>query len=116
MARILGAGQMRKRVQIQQVTDAPPNSFNEVGPRPATVLTAWAFFEPIAGREVWYGVQVQAEVTHGVRTRYFPSVHPTARYQLVMQGRTFQVVYLWDLEERHHWLLWQVKEWPMAGA
>jgi SPP1 family predicted phage head-tail adaptor len=73
---------LRDRLLIQAAQDGPPqqDKFGEPIPQWGTVATRWGKIEPLSGRELWQAQQVQADVTHRIRLRYFAGLHPKHRF------------------------------------
>lgn len=65
-------------------------------------VEAWASIEPIIGREYWASNQVQAEVTHRIRTRYFMALaelDPSMR--IILGNREFAIDSIKNIEEKN---------------
>lgn len=74
------AGKLRQRVTLQQVTRVP-NQYGEMVETWADVATLYAAVEPLRGREFFDAEQVQADISHRVRIRYYPGVDSMMRFR-----------------------------------
>ncbi len=92
------AGKLRYLVTVQQPTDTP-NSFGEPVITWAALVRTHASIEPLSGRELWNAQQVQAQVTHRVRLRYYPGV--MAKMRVSYGSRYLNIESVIDPEERH---------------
>ena len=75
----MNAGRLRHRIDIQQELTTQ-NAYGE--PTQSWVTFASGLYcsiEPIRGKEYFSADMVQAEVSHRVRMRYMPGVHPKQR-------------------------------------
>ncbi len=91
------SGQLRQRVTIQQKSVARDTYGGETVTW-ADVTTVWAAVEPIAGREYFSAQQLQADVNHRIRIRYYSGVTTTMRVKL--GTRYFDILSILNLEER----------------
>lgn len=106
----LKAGQLRKRVRLQQI---PPNVTNpDAYNAPdlinswADVATIWASIEPLTGRELaWAEVALVGDVTHKVTIRYFSGVNAKMRFAYLdphtNKLRYFNIEFVRNPEERN---------------
>jgi SPP1 family predicted phage head-tail adaptor len=95
------AGQLRKRVTIQQRSQTQ----DEYGQPLLTwsdVATVYAAIEPMNGRELIAAEAVNSDVTHNVTMRYRAGI--TAAMRLNYQGRLFNIHTILDENERHRML------------
>lgn len=53
------------------------------------IAQVWASVEPLSGRELIGGQQVQGEVTHRIRCRYYPGIETADR--ILFGARPFEV-------------------------
>ena len=97
----MDATKLRHRVSIQQVTEAK-DTYGATTRTWATIATAWAAIEPIAGREYFYAQQVASSVSHRVTIRHRTGITPKMR--IVHDSRTFEIESVRNLEERDRWL------------
>jgi SPP1 family predicted phage head-tail adaptor len=84
----VNAGDMRHRVQVQRQI-LTPNEFNEQEVSWETVATRWCAIEPLTSRELMAAAQVQANVDHKIRMRYYSGLTPKNR--LVQGSRVFNI-------------------------
>jgi len=94
----LRSGQLRHRVQIQNLTQARSSDYGDVQDTASPLAWVWASVEPLSGRERWTAQQVAPDVTHRVRMRYRSDVTPAV--QLIHNTRTLRVESAINLEER----------------
>lgn len=92
------AGALRHRITIQEDKGATVNALNERVEGWTTLTTRYGSVEPLTGRELWTAQQVQADITHKIRMRYYAGMKPTMR--LVFQGRIFNIGSIRNLEEK----------------
>jgi SPP1 family predicted phage head-tail adaptor len=71
--RQINSGLLRHTVLLQQDQGSTRGNFGNPVPRWVTIRTAWASIEPISGRELWQGMQIRPDVTHGLVLRAAPS-------------------------------------------
>jgi len=64
-----------------------------------TFTEFFASVEPLRGREFWDSQQVQAEVTHTIRTYYVPGVTPQMRAKV--GERVFEIQVVRNLKEEN---------------
>ncbi|MFS8536071.1 MAG: phage head closure protein [Limnochordales bacterium] len=64
--------------------------------------------EPLRGREFWDSQQVQAEVSHTIRTYYVPGITPAMRAKV--DGRVFNIEVVRNLKEENRVLEMLVTE------
>lgn len=90
------AGTLRHRITIQRKNEVR-DSFGQAVETFANIATVWASIEPLSGRESFLAQQVNAEVTHRIRMRYYPL---EATMRLKYQDRYFEIKTILDREER----------------
>lgn len=73
-----------------------------------TTRSEWGDLRPASVREYEQGQQMQSEITHVCWMRYFDGCN--ARQRLVIESRTFDVVGVFNVDERNRFLKWQLKE------
>jgi len=61
--------------------------------------TRWVSIEPISAREILAAGQVQGEITHRIRCRYFEGV--TTATRIVYKGRIFDIKSALNLREKN---------------
>lgn len=92
------AGRLRHRIEIQQ-----PVTVQDVYGEPLTTwerhALCWASAEPLRGQELFNARQTLAEVNVRFRLRYLAGVEPDMR--VLFDGRTFDLVEIIDVDERH---------------
>jgi SPP1 family predicted phage head-tail adaptor len=111
------AGKLRQRVQLEQLQ--PSESFDTFGqpiPTWTTVGTYWAEVVPLVGNEAYIARQVKAEATHKLTVRYLGAnvtLNPTDHW--ILDGRTFGIVEVRNIEERNRRYEMTVKEIQVTG-
>lgn len=105
------AGRLRQRVTLQQVT-AVPNQYGEMVETWTDVVELYAAVEPLRGREFFDAEQVQAEISHRVRIRYYPGVAPTMRF--VFGTRHLAINTVINVDERRREIHCMCREMPNA--
>lgn len=110
------AGRLRHRVTIQSKS-VSRNTFGEEEITWEDVATVWGSVEPLRGREFMEGRQIQAEITHRIRVRYYPDgIEP--EYRVVYDSRYFDVMAVIEVEERHremHLMCREIDDWEHGG-
>lgn len=84
----MNTGDMRHRVQIQQRIETP-NEFGEPVVNWNTIATRWGAIEPLTAKELIAAQQVQSDVSHKIRMRYYAGLTPKMR--LVKGVRVFNI-------------------------
>lgn len=84
------SGKMRWRLEIQAQADLKAPWLTEA--------VRWGSVEPLSGRELYAARQVQAEVTHRVRLRYYPAISSHKRFKV--GERTFNITEVMNPDER----------------
>jgi SPP1 family predicted phage head-tail adaptor len=84
-------GKLRKRLTIQRNESASRNASGEPVPNWVDVARVWGGLEPLSGREMFNGVQVQADATHKITLRYRGDIELTADMRLVLGARVFHL-------------------------
>lgn len=103
MAKWTPIGALRNRITLQ--TQPPPED-RESSPTGAAldewsdVATHWASVEPLSGRQLVNAREIEDDVTHQIRTRYFGPVDPVLS-RWTWGTRVFAIVSALDVEERH---------------
>lgn len=105
------AGQLRQRVTLQRVTSVP-NQYGEMVETWSDVVELYAAVEPLRGREFFDAEQVQAEISHRVRIRYYPGVVPTMRF--VFGARHLAISAVINVDERRREMQCMCREMPNA--
>lgn len=118
MPRFQGAGPKRRRVTYRQPDDliaALPNTFGEPQTGVAQSMTLWSSVEPLLGRELWNAQQVQADITHRLRTRYSAAAAQIdAKWKALYGQRAFEIVSCVSIDERRRELELLAKEITVA--
>ena len=99
------SGRLRHQVKIQVPVHPDAWSSDESWVDYATV---WASIEPLRGTEFFAARQTNAEVSGKVVMRYLAGVKPDMR--ILHGSRTFEIVSVVDVEERHRELQIMVNE------
>lgn len=105
------AGRLRHRIQIKSPVEAR-NAYGEKIVTWSTLVTLWASVEPIFGREFFDAEQVQSEISHKVRMRYYPGITPQMR--VVHDGRTLEIKTVINVRERDTEMDLMCREMPDA--
>ncbi|MBA7465169.1 hypothetical protein ES707_00331 [subsurface metagenome] len=90
-------GDMRHRIAFQQPIKTPDGHKGHTV-KWQDMVTVWASVEPLSGREYFYAHQIQAEVTHRVRTRYRTDI--TVKMRIKHRDRVLEIESIIDLKER----------------
>src|SRR5687768_1853806 len=98
------AGELRFRVTVERPI-LQDNSFGESAVSYESVAEVWAGIKPMLATEKFRAGKAQHEVTHEIRMRYAPYVHPACRlrYEDAAAGLTryFNIHSMLDVNERH---------------
>jgi SPP1 family predicted phage head-tail adaptor len=92
------AGQLRNRIQIFQMQDQTLST-GQVKAIPEPLFSRWASIETTAGKESFEGQQVRSENSILVRIPFTEGVK--SDMLLKYKNRTFNIVAVNDLDERH---------------
>lgn len=92
------AGRLRHRVRLQRKTAARDSYGAEVETW-SDLDTIWASVEPISGREYFQVQQVQSEITHRIRMRYYSGLRFDDR--ILWGVRIFNIKTLMNIDERN---------------
>ncbi len=84
----MNTGDMRHRVQIQRRLESR-NEIGEVEVNFQTIATRWCAIEPLTAKELLAAQQVQADVSHKIKMRYYAGLTPKDR--LVKGSRVFNI-------------------------
>ena len=121
------AGKLRHTILIQQDQGNTNDNFGAPVPKWATVRTTYASIEPITGRELWQGMQIRPDVTHGHEMRYSAALSVTPDMRILFGSgcwqagndlsvgkptncRVFQIKYVLSVDEAQRKLLLQSTE------
>jgi len=100
------SGKLRNRITIQKPDDAASGWGGAT--TYSTYATVWASIKPITGKETLALRQDVGEVTHLVTCRYLANVTPSMR--ISFQGKYYDILFVKDIDTRHHELQMEVKE------
>ena len=103
----MNAGQLRHRCWIKAPTHTG-DGMGGVTTTWGTTCVCWGSLEPLKGREWFESSMVNSEISARFRMRYYPGVLPTM--QLHFGSRTFEIVGVIDVGERHREYELMVKE------
>lgn len=92
------SGQLRHRIDLQTKV-ASRGTFGEETITWRTEATVWGSIEPISGREYFLAYQVQSEVTHRIRLRYYKGVRPD--WRIKFGSRVFDILSVINPEEKN---------------
>lgn len=96
-------GKLRHRITFQKETrvdDGGGGSASTWGDISGTA-TVWASVEPLSGREVLFGQQLQASVTHRIKLRHKSDISEAMRIKF--GSRFFNIRSIRHIEERDRW-------------
>lgn len=105
------AGKLRHRVKIQVPVTAR-NGLGEQITTWSTLATLWGSVEPLRGREFFDAEQVQSEISHRVRIRFYDGI--TAQMRVLHEARILQIQSVIDVNERHKEMQLMCREMPDA--
>ena len=95
---MINAGQLDKRVKIQQATVAR-DAHGQPIETWSDLASVWASIEPLRGREFFAARQFQAETTHKLTGHWISGVLPTMR--ISHGSRTFGIEAVINVGERN---------------
>ena len=101
------SGKLNKSVQIQVLAETRGSS-GEITRAWTTVATRQMSVAPILGREYMNAQQVQSDVTHRVRMRYYDGL--TSEHRLLFDGRVLHILSILNPFERNEQLEVMCKE------
>jgi SPP1 family predicted phage head-tail adaptor len=97
-------GELRWRIAVERDAFAP-DDLGQLIATPAAAGTYWGKIVTLAGREAVNAKQVKAETSHRVTLRWpGASATITPKDRLTYKGRTFQVLWIDNLDERNRQL------------
>jgi SPP1 family predicted phage head-tail adaptor len=99
---VIDPGKLRHVVQLRMPIRQRNETGEEVDVWQTVAKDVRAAVEPVTGRELFAGAQVQAVVTHKVTLWYRPGFD--ARGQILHEGRALSAVFVRDEEDRHEYL------------
>src|SRR5688500_801091 len=96
---MIEAGKLRQRIRVlsKPTTKDALGKVDQTAPW-TLVATRWGSVEPLSGREFLQAKQVEAEATHKVTLRHYPTLTP--RHRLQVGSRVFEVVSVLNPVER----------------
>ena len=94
----VAAGTLRHRVVIQQLTETPRDGFGAPARAWSAFATRWASVEPLTGREIFEAQQTYPRVDYRIRLRHTEGI--TSKMRVDFNGRFFDIVGVWVLQER----------------
>ena len=103
----MNSGKLRHRITIQSKGVAR-DSFGAEVITWLTEKTVWASVDPIFGREYFLAHQVQADVTHSIRIRYYEGLRPD--WRILFGSRIFDIKSIINLEERGREMVLMARE------
>ena len=102
------AGKLRSIIKILKAPADERGAPTQDTSRWETVRVLRASVRPIRGRELWEAEQAQSLIDHRIMIRYDPAMKTGMRVQF--EGRTFEILYVIDPEERHQWMQLMCRE------
>ena len=107
MSKFPTIGELRHRIFFQQGVETDDGYGGKVKTW-MNFAEAWAQVEPLTGREFFFAHQIQAEVTHRVRTRFRKDIKEDMR--ISVGDRILEIESIVDLDEAHQFLQFYCKE------
>jgi SPP1 family predicted phage head-tail adaptor len=98
------AGQLRHRVTLQSLGTRVDDGYGGGSILPVDEVTLNASIEPLSGDELLEAGQLEAALTHRIRTRFYAGVKPHWQIKYVDKyagERRFDINTVIDPEERH---------------
>lgn len=92
------AGLLRKRVELQSVTNGRGPTGGTVE-NWTTIVNRWAELLPLRGQERYEAAQVEAQTTIKIRIRYYPPLDPT--WRIKYGDRIFNITGIINIGERN---------------
>ena len=92
------AGQLRNLITIQSAVEHQ-NPQGESIVTWSDVADVWASVHPLSGRELFNAQQVQPDITHEVKLRYYGAL--TAKHRFLHDGRALNIESVADTNERN---------------
>jgi SPP1 family predicted phage head-tail adaptor len=106
------AGKLRNKVVITNPAVTGKDAIGGETTTPATFADWWCELVQVSGGEVYKGRAVDAQATSVARGRYVAGV--TRAMYIVMGSRTFDILNVNDVDERHRELMLDLKERGLA--
>ncbi len=102
------AGKLNRQITIQMQRKTRDGYGAETVTWATLKAGLWARIKPISGGERYINQQLIAEVTHEVTIRFYAGILPTMR--VLYGNRTFDILAVHDIDERHEEMRLQCKE------
>ena len=102
------AGRLRSLIELQRSTETLVAG--EVVPTWHTFAEVYAAVEPLAGRQWFAALQVQAQVSHSIRIRWSPDWALGPKDRIKFGTRVFDIVSVLNIQERNRELVVQALE------
>lgn len=93
------SGELRHKVQLQKLGGRVDDGYGGGSESMSDIATVYASIEPLTGSEILRAGQLDSNITHRIRIRYYPGVTP--RWQVKYGTRQFDINSVADIEERH---------------
>lgn len=90
-------GKLRHRLDLQTFTETR-DSHGGVTRDFSTFATVWGSVDPLSGKELLDGMQMESQVTHRVRIRQRTDIKPKDR--LLHRTRLFEILSILDIREK----------------
>lgn len=103
----MNAGILRHKISFQSRT-VSRDSFGAETVAWRTEKTVWASIEPISGREYFLAQQVQSEITHIIKIRYYSGVRTD--WRVIFGSRIFDIKSVINLKERNNQMALMCRE------
>jgi SPP1 family predicted phage head-tail adaptor len=84
------------------------NELGESVPVETATRKVWGKLKPLQSTKLYENAQIELNVTHEIRTRYFSGI--TSQDSFQYHGRQFDIASIIDIMEQHIELLFLVKE------
>lgn len=103
----MNIGTLRHKISFQSRTISR-DTFGAETVTWRTEKTVWASVEPISGREYFLAQQVQSEVTHVIKIRYYDGVRTD--WRVIFGSRIFDIKSVINLKERNNQMALMCRE------
>lgn len=99
----MDSGQYDVRLRIEQSAEVRSTDYNAAQETWMELITVRASVKPLSGRELWWARQVQAQVTHRIRTHYLLGIKEKMRGVVtsIAGDRVFNFLSVTDVDEKH---------------
>lgn len=95
---MIAAGKLRHRLTVEEFTETP-RADGGIDEAWADVGSRWASIEPLSGREFMEAQQLNGDVSHRVRLRWYDGLTP--QHRLKFGTRVFNIVSVLNTQERN---------------